>query len=143
LVGEDGATAAWLLIQHTSDRAFQRRCLTLMRQAVRAGQADSANLAYLTDRVLLFEGEPQRYGTQLRLERGAWVSAPVEDEERVDERRHKMGSLPSPTTLSLGAACRRAHRPKIAKRVPEEESWRRTPRFSTWAAQDSNLQPWD
>jgi hypothetical protein len=94
LVGEDGATAAWLLAQHTPDRAFQRRCLTLMEEAVRRGEADLANLAYLTDRVLLFEGKPQRYGTQLRVESDVWVPAPIEDEERVDERRHEIGLPP-------------------------------------------------
>jgi hypothetical protein len=40
LVGEDGAQAAWLLVQHADrDPAFQRLCLEPLNGAVRAGEA--------------------------------------------------------------------------------------------------------
>ena len=40
LVGEDGASAAWLLVQHADDDpAFQERALELMRGAVERGDA--------------------------------------------------------------------------------------------------------
>ena len=65
LVGEDGAGAAWLLAQHADrDPAFQRRCLDLLTDAVERGEATIMQQAYLTDRVLLHEGQPQEYGTQ-------------------------------------------------------------------------------
>src|SRR3989344_7411910 len=53
LVGEQRSNAAWLLAQH-SDRfpAFQKRCLKLLKEAVRKKQASKEDLAYLTDRVL-------------------------------------------------------------------------------------------
>jgi len=43
-VGQDGATSAWLLVQH-ADKApeFQRRCLELMQQAVAVGEASASN----------------------------------------------------------------------------------------------------
>ena len=64
-VGEQAATAAWLLAQHADGQLdFQRRCLQLLTEAVDEGEADPANLAYLTDRVLCADGQPQRYGTQ-------------------------------------------------------------------------------
>lgn len=85
-VGQDGAHAAWLLVQHADhDVAFQRRCLELMEPLVtgraglpdgRAGLPDgrtglpggaevsSSDVAYLTDRVLINEGKLQVYGTQ-------------------------------------------------------------------------------
>ena len=44
--------------------AFQRQCLDLMTTAAGQGKASHTDLAYLTDRVLLAEGEPQEYGTQ-------------------------------------------------------------------------------
>jgi len=63
LVGEDGAHAAWLLGQHAdSDPAFQRRCLDPLTAAVERGEATIVQQAYLTDRVLLHEGKPQRSG---------------------------------------------------------------------------------
>ena len=38
--------------------------MKLLEVAVSENKADPKNLAYLTDRVALFEGKPQLYGTQ-------------------------------------------------------------------------------
>ncbi|HXT94401.1 MAG TPA: DUF6624 domain-containing protein [Trebonia sp.] len=95
LVGEDGARAAWLLAQHADrDTAFQRQCLDLMTVAVEAGEARVHLLAYLTDRVLLHEGQPQVYGTQVTRQDGQVVPRDVTDPDRLDERRAAVG-LPS------------------------------------------------
>src|ERR1700749_3284436 len=80
LVGSDGAFAAWLLVQHAAAApAFQRQCLDLMTAAVEAGEATVRELAYLTDRVLLAEGEPQVYGTQVTRGDGQMVALYVRD----------------------------------------------------------------
>jgi len=95
LVGDDGAQAAWLLVQHADhDPAFQRACLELLGRAVQAGEADAGHHAYLTDRVLLAEGNQQRYGTQFMLVGGAWQPRPLADPDRVDERRRQVGLEP-------------------------------------------------
>ena len=95
LVGDDGADAAWLLVQHADqDPAFQRRCLGLLGPAVADGEASGAHLAYLTDRVLLAEGRPQLYATQVTSRNGQWVPAPLEDPETVDRRRADLGLPP-------------------------------------------------
>jgi hypothetical protein len=89
LVGEDGASGAWIVVQHADDDvAFQRWCLTQLEAAYRQGEARGSHLAYLTDRVLGNEGKPQLYGTQ-----GGPVYTPAE-RARVDARRKKLG-LPS------------------------------------------------
>ncbi|MDQ6741729.1 MAG: hypothetical protein M3Z97_02320 [Candidatus Dormibacteraeota bacterium] len=94
-VGLDGAHAAWLLAQHADhDPAFQRRCLDLMAEAVAAGQAGKSDFAYLTDRVLLAERRPQRYGTQFTQRGNAWEPHELEDPGRVDQRRAEMGLGP-------------------------------------------------
>jgi hypothetical protein len=91
LVGEDGASAAWLLAQHADDDPeFQQRALELMRAAVDAGDADAGELAYLTDRVLVAQGKPQLYGTQF----GVSGPQPIEDEAHLDERRAAVGLEP-------------------------------------------------
>ncbi len=92
LIGESGSHDAWLLIQH-ADRhlAFQKRCLTLLEDAVARGDADGRDLAYLVDRVLVAEGKPQRYGTQFRGSGPALAPSPIEDEAHVDERRKAVG----------------------------------------------------
>jgi hypothetical protein len=92
MVGEDGAHAAWLLAQHADqDPSFQRRCLEALSQAVADGEASSADLAYLTDRVLLAEGKPQEYGTQFVGRETGWIPRQLRDSEGVDERRAQMG----------------------------------------------------
>jgi hypothetical protein len=95
LVGADGAHAAWLLVQHAvADIAFMRQCLDLMTAAVEAGEASRRDLAYLTDRVLLHEGEPQVYGTQVTRRGGKWVPNTLRDPDGVDERRAAVGMEP-------------------------------------------------
>lgn len=94
-VGQDGATAAWLLVQH-ADRnpEFQRQCLEQMQQSVAAGEASASNLAYLTDRVRVNAGQPQVYGTQCSRVGGVVVSAEIEDAPQVDARRAAVGLGP-------------------------------------------------
>jgi hypothetical protein len=41
-----------------------KKCKMLCENAVNENKADPKNLAYLTDRIAVFEGEPQLYGTQ-------------------------------------------------------------------------------
>ncbi len=95
LVGADGASAAWLLVQHADlDHAFQKRCLELMKPAVKLGEASGKELAYLTDRVALAEGKKQIYGTQFHKVGDKWEPKPIDDEPNVDKRRAEVG-LPS------------------------------------------------
>ncbi len=91
LVGSEGSHDAWLLVQHMDrDAAFQRRALERMAAAAAAGQASRSDVAYLTDRVLLREGKPQRYGTQFEMVDGTLVPKPMEDPAGVDGRRREM-----------------------------------------------------
>ena len=95
LVGEQAAHAAWLLVQHADhDQGFQKSCLPLLQDAVDTEQARPSNLAYLIDRVRAAEERPQIYGTQYRIRDGALVPQPIEDYERLDERRARVGLEP-------------------------------------------------
>src|SRR5215469_8971741 len=95
MVGEDGAHAAWLLAQHADrDPAFQRRCLDLITTAARADEASLTEVAYLTDRVLLTEGQPQEYVTQMEGREEGWVPRRLRDPANVDERRAAMSLGP-------------------------------------------------
>src|SRR5947209_4067064 len=81
LVGEDGAHAAWLVLQHAiGEPALQRRGLELLREAVAAGEVPAVQAAYLEDRIAFFEGRPQRFGTQYDWDDNGEISPhPVED----------------------------------------------------------------
>lgn len=89
LVGDDGAHAAWLVVQHMDDEpSFQADCLALVQAAFEAGEVSAHDLAYLTDRVMDAQGRPQMYGTQ-----GVGVFS-REDEARVDRNRLALGLEP-------------------------------------------------
>ena len=96
LVGIDGAYAAWLLIQHAvHDRPFQKRCLKLLTEAVNKNEADKKNLAYLTDRILVFEGKEQIYGTQFKGNRfGKQKPFPIYKSRGLNKRRRDVGLEP-------------------------------------------------
>ena len=94
LVGEDGSTAAWVIVQHADlDLEFQRRGLALLEDAVAADDASPGDLAYLVDRVRVAEGLPQIYGTQWTPDAdGVWQPwTPIEDEANVDTLRAEVG----------------------------------------------------
>ncbi len=95
VVGEEGSHAAWLLAQH-ADRypELQQRCLDLLAKAVAAGDASAADLAHLTDRVLLASGKLQCYGTQITARDGKFVPCRLVDPEAVNTRRASVGLEP-------------------------------------------------
>ncbi|NMH96613.1 DUF6624 domain-containing protein [Pseudonocardia acidicola] len=101
LVGEDGALAAWLLAQHADqDPTLQRRCLDLMRAAPET-EVSPSHIAYLTDRVLLAEGESQVYGSQMTMVGGEYRPEHLRDPDSVDQRRAAVGLDPMSKHLEL------------------------------------------
>jgi len=96
LVGEDGTIAAWFVAQHAiGEPDFQRLVLALVEQKVKQGKVPAAQEAYLFDRIALYEGRPQRYGTQsLPCADGRYRRWKAEDPERLNERRAAMGMPP-------------------------------------------------
>lgn len=92
LVGEEAARRAWLVAQHADRRLdLQRRALELMT----GSRGNPTQLAMLRDRLLVNEGRPQIYGTQIAgVVDGAPVPWPCEDPDRMDERRAEVGLEP-------------------------------------------------
>lgn len=93
VVGADGCEAAWLVVQHAVlEPEFQRECLALLERAAASGEAQGWQLAYLTDRVLMYEGKAQIYGTQhVPGACGKSVPYTIADPENVDARRRAVG----------------------------------------------------
>lgn len=96
LVGNDGAEAAWLVLQHAiGSPGFQRKCLPILKKAVENGEAPAVQVACLEDRISVLEGRPQRYGTQFDWDgTGMLGPYPIKDPERVDEHRASVGLGP-------------------------------------------------
>jgi hypothetical protein len=94
LVGAEASQDAWLIAQHAPDLAFMERCLELMR-GLPANSIHPANIAYLQDRVLMRQSEPQIYGTQFVGGVGGELRVyPIQDPEHMDERRASVGLGP-------------------------------------------------
>jgi hypothetical protein len=96
LVGDDGAQAAWLIVQDAiEDPGLQRRSLELLEVAVDNGDADPQHSALLLDRVRMADGLPQLYGSQFVVGRtGDLEPWPIDDLTAVEERRRKLGFPP-------------------------------------------------
>jgi hypothetical protein len=126
LVGELGAAAAWRIAQHAiGDPPFMRRCRDLLDEASRRGDAPRWQLAYLDDRIRVYEGRPQRYGTQLRESLSGLEPYPLEDADGLEARRRELGLPP----LAEVVAQARVDPPPAprdqAAKDAEELRWRR------------------
>ncbi len=95
LAGDNGNRAAFLVIQH-AELVAQKKYLPLLKESVTKGESKANHLAFLEDRILMREGKPQVYGTQIISDTatGKWKIYPIEDEKNVDERRSKIGLKP-------------------------------------------------
>jgi hypothetical protein len=105
LVGREAVHAAFLLLQHASDTAFQKEMLPLVEKSYQDGELEGQSYALLFDRVRVREGKPQWYGTQA-LPVTDWKDQqpalmPIEDEEHVEERRAEAGLPPLALYLKL------------------------------------------
>lgn len=128
-VGPQAAAAAWSIVLHAvAQPDFQRRCLALLWQEADAGRVPPRQAAILEDRVRVFEGREQLYGTQVDwAEDGSIVPLPIEDADHVEERRDAVG-LPS---LAEDMAQRNQHRDPAAK--PPADAAERRQRMEEWA----------
>lgn len=95
VVGNEAAGAAWLIAQHAISRpGFMREVLEILRGEPDSG-VTASQLAMMDDRIRVFEGRAQRYGTQFDWDASGAISPlPIEDAGRVDERRALVGLPP-------------------------------------------------
>jgi hypothetical protein len=130
-VGDEGAAAAMLVLQHAISRPdLQRRGLALMLDAVAEGDANALDAAYLADRVAVFEGRAQSFGTQFDWDEGGLLSpAPIADPQGVDERRASVGLPP----LAEAVAQMRARAAAEGETAPDDLAKRRA-EFDAWTA---------
>lgn len=102
-VGADGVAAAWILVQHAdADPAFQADVLEKIAPLVKSGQVTSHEYALLTDRVLVNQGKPQRYGSQIEARDGKWMPKPMEAPGQVDQRRAAIGEMSLADYMCVG-----------------------------------------
>ena len=131
-VGADAADAAWLVVQHAIERpVFMKAYCNELEKAVAAGRAEPRQLAYLSDRIAVFEGRPQLYGTQFDWdETGQLAPQPMDDPAAVNRRRKAIGlnSLDEQTLLlrERARAEGEAAPEDPGRRRAEMNAWRRS-----------------
>lgn len=129
--GDDGAGAAFLILQHAIGHPqLQRRGLALILDAIPEGQANPLDAAYLSDRIAIMEGSAQTFGTQFDWDSNGQLSpAPVRDPETLDERRASIGLPPMAETIAHmranAAAEGETAPPDLAERRAAYEAWAR------------------
>ncbi len=129
--GDDGAGAAFLILQHAIGHPeLQRRGLALILDAIPEGQANPLDAAYLSDRIAIFEGTLQTFGTQFDWDANGQLSpAPTRDPETLDDRRASVGLPPMAETIAqirARAAAEGEFAPKdLAERRAAYEAWAR------------------
>jgi hypothetical protein len=92
-IGEKGNAALFLVIQH-SDLKTQEKYLPMMKDAVKKGNANGSDLALLIDRIEMFNGRPQVYGSQIQYIDGKYTIYKIIDEKNVNKRRSEVGLQP-------------------------------------------------
>jgi hypothetical protein len=131
-VGEEANEATWLVIQHSIGQpAFMKNCAELLKSAVSENKADPKNLAYLSDRIAVFEGNTQLYGTQFDWDENGNLSPnPFDDLAKVNERRKLIGLdlLEEQIEIIRKRADKENQSPPtdFNKRKQEIEQWKKT-----------------
>ena len=87
LVGVYACEDAARVLVHSADREFQRKMAPVVEQLAAKGEIIGTGFAPLIDQLLLADGKPQRFGTQYTVKDGKAIFEPVEDPDKVDERR--------------------------------------------------------
>lgn len=131
-VGKEANEASWLIIQHSIGQPnFMKKCVKLLEIAVQQNKANSINLAYLKDRIAVFENKPQLYGTQFDWDENGELSPNLFDDLRkVNQRRKAIGlnSIEEQTEIIRKQAKNNKQLPPkdFEKRKLEIEKWKKT-----------------
>jgi len=95
MVGENENRAVWYVIQHAPVDTINKY-LPIIKEAANNGELSKALVGMMEDRMLMFQGKEQIYGSQgqsIRLKNGEqlWVIWPVKDPDNVNELRKEVG----------------------------------------------------
>jgi hypothetical protein len=132
LAGEDGAAAAWMIVQQAIGLPrFMRACLEVIQEAAAKGDVPRWQVALLSDRICWLEGKPQVYGTQFDWDdKGELNPVEIADVAGVDARRAQYDLIP----LADGIRQRRAEAVQNGETAPPAaEAASRRKEFDDWA----------
>ncbi|MCH7398045.1 hypothetical protein MM236_08600 [Belliella sp. DSM 107340] len=88
-VNQQEMNAIWLGLQHTEHK-YRVKYFPLIEKAVKNGDLSNEQFALMKDRILMDEGKPQIFGSQIKNGKLYDLEAP----ETVNERRQELGLEP-------------------------------------------------
>lgn len=88
--------AVWQIFQHAASQKYRKKYFKHLKSAAGRGDLKASEVAKMEDRILVADGQPQRYGTYLHFDRAtdAYELYDLEAPERVDARRAEVGLGP-------------------------------------------------
>jgi hypothetical protein len=89
-VTQEQMDAIWLGLQHNTNNMYRIKYFPLIEKAVKNGDLSKEQYALMKDRMLMEEGKPQLYGSQIK--NGKLYD--LESPETVNKRRQEMGLEP-------------------------------------------------
>jgi hypothetical protein len=126
IAGEDGAKAAWFIVQHAiGEPEFQRAALELLQACAAECRAPAWHAAYLEDRIAMHEGRPQRFGTQWMDDPNDGQARPwrLAEPDRIDELRASVGLGPLHPIPEPGPALPEEQRRQLQETYEWWENW--------------------
>ncbi|MCD2259981.1 DUF6624 domain-containing protein [Psychroserpens luteolus] len=131
-VGKEANEATWLIIQHSIEQPeFMKKCQIILEKAVNEKKASQISLAYLTDRIAVFENKPQHYGTQFDWDKNGELSPyPFDSLSKVNQRRKALGLNTLDEQIQIMRAQAKNENESaptdFEKRKQEIEHWKKT-----------------
>ena len=93
-VTEHQMMGLWLVFQHTHHNV-RKNYFPLFLKSAEKGDLKMDQIALMEDRILMMEGKPQKYGSQVQAGcQTEWEIYNLENPETVDKRRFEMGMTP-------------------------------------------------
>lgn len=93
--GYTADTAAFFLLQHSSNHAFQKEMLSILLPLAEQGETSKGQVALLSDRVAILDDQPQMYGSQGRcISKNIWEPFDILDPENLNVKRAQMDLNP-------------------------------------------------
>ena len=94
-VNQKQMSAIWLVFQH-ADNYHRKKYLSQLKKSAENGDLRKSQMALMEDRILMIDGKPQIYGSQISQDRenGGWKIYDLANPETVDKRRAEIGMEP-------------------------------------------------
>lgn len=91
-VSKKQMSAIWLVFQH-ADNTNRKKYFPLLKKSAKNGDLNKSNIAIMEDRILMLDGKPQIYGSQIsqNTQTKKWELYELESPETVDKRRAEVG----------------------------------------------------